>query len=129
MDLPPGHYDLEVSHDGFGTYRQTGVLLDLDSAKVLNVKLTVGQVSEQVQVTSGTVQLDTGSTQMGEVISGETMTAVPLVTRSYTDLLALQPGVSAALLGPRRRPGRSIQRHRFPIHTHFRRPERGKSFR
>ena len=40
------------------------------------------------------VQLDTASTQNGQVISEQTITAVPLVTRSYTDLLALQPGVS-----------------------------------
>ena len=99
LDLPPGHYDVEVSHAGFEVFRQTGVLLDLDSAKVLNVKLTVGQVSEQVEVSSSAVQLDTGSTQMGEVISGETMTSVPLVTRSYTDLLALQPGVSPVSSG------------------------------
>ena len=32
---------------------------------------------------------------MGEVITGKEMTDVPLVTRSYTDLLALQPGVTA----------------------------------
>jgi hypothetical protein len=39
---------------------------------------------------------DTGtgiSSQMGEVIQRKEMTAVPPVTRSYTDLLALQPGV------------------------------------
>ena len=33
---------------------------------------------------------------MGEVISGAKMTAVPLNGRSYTDLLALQPGVVPA---------------------------------
>jgi len=37
--------------------------------------------------------VDTQTTQMGEVITGKEMTAVPLVSRSYTDLLALQPGV------------------------------------
>ena len=45
------------------------------------------------------VQLDTASTQMGEVISERTITAVPLVTRSYTDLLALQPGVTPTSSG------------------------------
>jgi hypothetical protein len=99
LDLPPGHYDIEVSHPGFSEFKQTGIQLDLDSAKVLNVKLTVGQVNEQVQVSSSAVQLDTGSTQMGQVISAETMTSVPLVTRSYTDLLALQPGVSPVSSG------------------------------
>ena len=99
VDLQPGHYDIQVSQSGFNTFRQTGILLDVDSAKVVNVKLTVGQVSEKVEVSADAVQLDTASTQLGEVISGQTMTAVPLVTRSYTDLLALQPGVTPTSSG------------------------------
>jgi hypothetical protein len=93
LELPPGHYDIEVRQAGFAAFHQSGILLDVDSARVLNIKLTVGQVSENVQVSDQTMQLDTASTQMGEVISGQTITSVPLVTRSYTDLLALQPGV------------------------------------
>lgn len=99
LDLPPGHYDLEVQQQGFNQFLQTDILLDVDSAKVINIKLKVGNVTEQVQVSGEAVQLDTASTQMGEVISGQTMTAVPLVTRSYTDLLALQPGVSPVSSG------------------------------
>lgn len=99
VDLPPGHYDVEASQAGFNTFRQTALLLDVDSAKVLNIKLKVGQVSERMVVTTDAVQLDTASTQNGEVISAQTITAVPLVTRSYTDLLALQPGVSAISSG------------------------------
>jgi Carboxypeptidase regulatory-like domain len=93
LDLPPAHYDIEVRQPGFATFRQSGILLDVDSAKVINVKLGVGQVNENVEVNNQAVQLDTASTQMGEVISGQTITSVPLATRSYTDLLALQPGV------------------------------------
>jgi carboxypeptidase family protein len=99
VELPPGHYNVEVRQTGFAAFRQTGVLLDVNSAKVLNIKLKVGEVSEKVVVSSEAVQLDTASTQSGEVIGGETITAVPLVTRSYTDLLALQPGVSATSSG------------------------------
>jgi len=99
VDLQPGHYDVEVQRDGFHTFRQTDILLDVDSAKVFNIKLNVGQVSEKVEVSTDAVQLDTASTQNGEVISAQTITAVPLVTRSYTDLLALQPGVSAISSG------------------------------
>ncbi|HMH05327.1 MAG TPA: carboxypeptidase regulatory-like domain-containing protein [Terriglobales bacterium] len=94
VNLQPGRYDLEANQTGFTTFRQTGILLDVDSSKVLNIKLKVGQVSEKVEVSGDAVQLDTASTQMGQVISERTITAVPLVTRSYTDLLALQPGVS-----------------------------------
>jgi hypothetical protein len=99
VNLQPGHYDLEASQTGFTTFRQTGILLDVDSAKVLNIKLNVGQVSEKVEVSGEGVQLDTASTQMGQVISERTITAVPLVTRSYTDLLALQPGVTPTSSG------------------------------
>jgi hypothetical protein len=99
LDLPPGHYDIEVRQSGFSVFRETGILVDVNSAKILNIKLTVGQVSEKVEVSSEAIQLDTASTQMGEVISGQTMTAVPLVTRSYTDLLALQPGVAPVSSG------------------------------
>ena len=99
VDLQPGHYDIEVSQTGFATYRQTGILLDVNSAKVLNIKLNVGQISEKVEVSSDAVQLDTASTQNGEVIRAQTITSVPLVTRSYTDLLALQPGVTPVSSG------------------------------
>jgi hypothetical protein len=99
VDLPPGHYDLEVRQTGFNTFRQKAIVLDVDSAKVINIKLNVGQVSEKIEVSTDAVQLDTASTQLGEVITARTITAVPLVTRSYTDLLALQPGVSPTSSG------------------------------
>ena len=60
----------------------------------VDATLEVGTTSEKVEVTSDAVHVETQSTQMGEVISGKSMTAVPLNGRSYTDLLALQPGVS-----------------------------------
>ena len=45
------------------------------------------------------MQIDTASTQNGQVITERTILAVPLVTRSYTDLLALQPGVTPTTSG------------------------------
>jgi len=99
VDLPPGHYDLEVKQTGFTAFRRTAVTLDVDSAKVINIKLTVGSATESVDVSSDAIQLDTASTQNGQVIEAQTITAVPLVSRSYTDLLALQPGVAPSSSG------------------------------
>lgn len=99
VDLPPGRYDIDVKQSGFGAFHQAGVLLDVDSAKVINISLKVGQAAENVSVVADAVQLDTASTQNGEVIRAQTITAVPLVTRSYTDLLALQPGVTPVTSG------------------------------
>lgn len=99
VDLPPGNYDIEITQSGFGAFRQKGILLDVNSAKVVNVKLNVGQISETVEISADQVTLDTASTQNGEVIRAQTITSVPLVTRSYTDLLALQPGVTPVSSG------------------------------
>src|SRR5258708_6493781 len=50
--LPLGHYDIEVQQTGFKVYRQTGVVLDVNAALVVDVTLQVGQVSEKVEVSS-----------------------------------------------------------------------------
>src|SRR6201993_1264856 len=92
--LPVGTYDIEISQVGFKTFRQTGLVIDANSALRADATLTVGTASEKIEVSTDTVHVETESTQMGEVISGKTMTAVPLNGRAFTDLLALQPGVS-----------------------------------
>ncbi len=107
QSLPLGHYDIQVQQTGFKLFRETGLLLDVDSALVVDAALRVGQTKEVVEVSAETLHVETSSTQLGEVIDTQEMTGVPLVSRSYTDLLALQPGVvssssgmSGALAGP-----------------------------
>ena len=92
--LPVGNYDVEITQTGFRTYHTSGLVIDANSALRVDATLTVGTTSEKVEVAADTVHVETESTQMGDVISGKTMTAVPLNGRAYTDLLALQPGVS-----------------------------------
>src|SRR5246500_3713857 len=92
--LPLGTYTLDVQQTGFKAYRQTGLVVDVSSALVVDVSLQVGAASEKVEVSSAALHVDTESTQMGEVITGKEMVDVPLVSRSYTDLLTLQPGVA-----------------------------------
>ncbi|MGC2504943.1 MAG: TonB-dependent receptor, partial [Silvibacterium sp.] len=53
-------------------------------------------VAQNVTVNDNTLHVETTSTQMGQVVTGRQMTAVPLNGRSYTDLLSLQPGVAPA---------------------------------
>jgi len=97
--LPLGHYDIQVQQKGFKGFRQTGVVLDVNAALVVDAALAVGEVKETIQVESEAVHVETASSQMGEVIEGQRITTVPLVTRSYTDLLALQPGVVSSASG------------------------------
>src|SRR6202030_69902 len=62
-----------------------------------SVTLALGQRTEDITVTDTTsdvnVHVETASTQLGEVVSGAQITAVALNGRSFTDLLALQPGI------------------------------------
>jgi Carboxypeptidase regulatory-like domain/TonB dependent receptor len=91
--LAIGTYDLEVTQSGFKTSRTTGLVIDANSALRNDVSLQVGTTVETMVVNSDAVHVETENTQMGDVITGKTMTAVPLNGRAYTDLLSLQPGV------------------------------------
>ncbi|HWX91262.1 MAG TPA: TonB-dependent receptor [Terriglobales bacterium] len=92
--LAVGTYDLQVSQVGFKSYTKTGLVIDANSSLRVDVALQVGAINEKVEVRTDSVHVETESTQMGEVITGKTITAVPLNGRAFTDLLAMQPGVS-----------------------------------
>ena len=92
-ELPVGNYDILVQQAGFREYRQTGLVINANSALRVDVSLQIGESKQSVTISSTAVHVETTSTQMGEVITGSSMTAIPLNGRSYTDLLALQPGV------------------------------------
>ena len=79
---------------GFSGYQRTDVVLDTNAALTLDASLEVGGVAQTVSVSDNTLHVETTSTQLGQVITGRQMTAVPLDGRSYTDLLSLQPGVA-----------------------------------
>src|ERR1700730_1500284 len=93
QSLPLGKYNLDVQQKGFKTYREIDLTLDVNSALTVDATLQVGQTTEKVEVSADALHVETINSQMGEVIEGKEMTDVPLVKRSYTDLLALQPGV------------------------------------
>jgi hypothetical protein len=103
--LAIGTYNLEISHTSFKTYRKTGLVIDANAELRADASLEVGAASQTIEVRTDAVHVETQSTQMGEVITGAKMQAVPLNGRSYTDLLALQPGVSPYTAGDTGTPG------------------------
>jgi len=92
--LPVGTYELYVSVADFRPYRRIGIVIDANSAVSVDAALQIGDRSDVVIVSEDQLQVETTSTQNGEVITGAQMTAVPLNDRSFTDLLSLQPGVA-----------------------------------
>src|SRR5271155_2353731 len=96
LALPVGRYELEVQAPGFRNYQRKNIVIDTNAALKLDAPLEIGSVDQTVSVTDNTLHVETTSTQLGQVISGRQLTAVPLNGRSFTDLLSLQAGVAPA---------------------------------
>jgi len=94
--LPVGRYELTIEAAGFKTQKKTGIAVDTDAAVRVDAELELGEKSETVTVSASAAeaQVDTVATHLGEVVQAAQITSLPLNGRSYTDLLAIQPGVS-----------------------------------
>jgi hypothetical protein len=92
--LAVGTYDLKVEASGFKPTSRDKLVVDVDSAQEVNLTLELQERVEEVTVNESTAHVETESTQVGEVVTNRQMTAIALNGRSYTDLLALQPGIT-----------------------------------
>jgi hypothetical protein len=95
--VPVGRYELTIAAKGFESEKKV-IAVDADAAVTVNVSLEVGHEAETVTVTATEanvqIQPDTVATHLGEVVSERQIQAIPLNGRNYTDLLAIQPGVT-----------------------------------
>jgi hypothetical protein len=91
-NLAVGPYRFEATLPGFRTYVQTGIVLEVNTQPVINPVLTVGQVSEQVEVQANATLVETRSTAVGEVIENQRILELPLNGRNVTDLITLSNG-------------------------------------
>jgi hypothetical protein len=96
LNLPVGTYKVVATTAGFRTFTATGITLVLDQVYALNIKMELGQVSEQVVVEAANVQVETVNTQLGTVINGDTIRDMPLIGRNWVNLQQLEPGVVAS---------------------------------
>jgi hypothetical protein len=94
LALPAGTYKLAATAPGFQTFTTTGIDLKVNDKLSIDVALEVGTVQQQVVIEANAVQVQTESTQLGDVIESKKMLALPLNGRSYIDLLGLQAGVA-----------------------------------
>jgi hypothetical protein len=93
--LPVGTYEVQAEARGFRTEKRIGLVIDANAAIQLDLTLELAQRTEEVTVsdTAEQIHVETVSTQLGDVVTGKQMTTVALNGRSFTDLLALQPGI------------------------------------
>ena len=95
--LPPGRYTLNVTKAGFSPAKSANVQVILAETTVVNIRLLTGKVTETITVGASDVQLETESSQQGRVTDSEMVENLPLVTRNYTQIIGLNPGVAQAL--------------------------------
>ena len=99
---PGGPYTIEYRMVGFQTVKQEGVVANLGETKILNVRLNeeaigLGEVSVVADAVSNGMDSDrAGATT---TINNEQITALPTISRSLNDVLALTPQAAATSNG------------------------------
>jgi len=89
---------VSVESPGFDTAITDQVNVTVDSRPRVDIKMKVGQVSQDVTVSAATSQLQTDSTDRGLIVQQEEIENLPLNGREYTDLATLAPGVQTSSL-------------------------------
>ena len=88
-NLPTGPYRLEAALQGFRSYAQTGIVLQVGANVVINAVLQVGELAETVSVEAATPLVDVRSSGISEVVENERIVELPLQGRNVTDLIVL----------------------------------------
>lgn len=94
--LPVGVYRLEVNAPAFKKYIQTGIVLEIDKNARVDPVLSVGAISESIEVVADAAAVDTASATLGQVVTHEEVQSLPLVDRDLYDLLEITAGVDSS---------------------------------
>ncbi|HZQ55729.1 MAG TPA: carboxypeptidase regulatory-like domain-containing protein [Bryobacteraceae bacterium] len=99
LALPPGPYRVTATARGFQQFVTTGINLQVNDELRIDPVLEVGAVQQSVTVEANAVQVETESTQLGQVVGTKQILSLPLNGRSFIDLLGLQAGVAPTTSG------------------------------
>jgi hypothetical protein len=92
--VPAGSYDVSASIAGFKTEVRSGISVTVGADVAVNFSLTVGAVTEKVEVTAEAAQVDASSSTLGGFVNSTTIRELPLNGRDWLQLSLLQPGVN-----------------------------------
>jgi outer membrane receptor protein involved in Fe transport len=93
LELPIGHYSLQVAAKGFQEYVQDGISLNVNETASVSSRLAVGSEKQQVLVSGDAPLIEPTVTSMGKVVQQREMEDLPLNGRNFSQLGLLQPGV------------------------------------
>ncbi len=90
-----GIYSIEVKKDGFRVSRQDNIEITANTVSRVDLKLTVGQVSESVTIEANAAVLQTDRSEVRAEITSKTLTELPVANgRNYQALFVTIPGIS-----------------------------------
>jgi len=87
QNLPIGPYRFEAALQGFRTFVQTGIVLQVGENPTLAVALALGQIEETVSVQGSASLVETRNPGIGQVITNEQVLELPLNGRQLTELV------------------------------------------
>jgi Carboxypeptidase regulatory-like domain/TonB dependent receptor len=93
LELPVGHYRLQVAAKGFQEYLQDGITLNVNETASVSPHLAVGSEKQQVLVRADAELIEPTVTSMGKVVQQRELEDLPLNGRNFSQLGLLQPGV------------------------------------
>jgi hypothetical protein len=92
--LAPGSYRLTVAQSGFQTAIHAGIELRVGQVAELNVTLSIGDVSSEVEVRGTAAQVETQDSALSSSMDSRAIRELPLNGRDFAQLALLQVGVS-----------------------------------
>src|SRR6476660_6601226 len=93
VNLNPGLYRVDVEKSGFKHFARPGVAVEVQQSARIDAPLTVGQVTETVEVSSETPMLQTDTSSLGTVVTQRAANELPLNGRNIYNLTTITPSV------------------------------------
>src|SRR5690348_4747967 len=92
--LPVSIYTLRVEFQGFQTVETKDLRLQVDEARELDFTLAPSTVTSQVEVSASAVAVETANPSLGQVITAQEVSQLPLNGRDFVQLATLTPGTT-----------------------------------
>ncbi|MGE5726728.1 MAG: carboxypeptidase regulatory-like domain-containing protein, partial [Acidobacteriota bacterium] len=93
LELPVGHYRLEVQAQGFRKYLQEGISLNVNETATVPARLAVGTETQEINVRADAELIQGTVTSLGKAVLSRELLSLPLNGRNFSQLGVLQPGV------------------------------------
>jgi hypothetical protein len=103
LGLPPGLYRLEIRADGFASYEEDGLRIQVGGTLERNVTLKLESFAESIVVTGQGPLIDTRESGVGTNYDSVSIRHTPVPRFSVFDLIKSAPGVSATSPSTRQR--------------------------